>query len=348
MQTKIETIKPNTKNLTLLLALATILSMATSAHAQLIHYYQVVDLGNLGMDQSVAYEVNAFRQVACTAEASVPHLEQAFAFDPQQGVQVLQPLFGAICRARGINIQGDVAGSSQTPEGRFHAVMWPAGSYYPIDIMPDILSSQARDINESQQIAGEMEVDNDLVHAFLWEQGQVMDLGTLGGRHSGGMALNEHRMVVGRSELPSGEWHAFLWDGQMNDLGVLPSFPDTSGAMDINDNDEIVGYSSGINGTRAVLWQSGNIQNLGTLANNRSQAHGINNHGHIVGESTFATHNSSMHAVLWTQAGVIDLNNHVHPETGWELDAAYDINDEGVIVGKGTRFGKTRAFMLIP
>src|SRR5262245_31925469 len=50
----------------------------------------------------------------------------------------------------------------------------------------------------------------------------VVDLGTLGGDASTGMALNDLGHVVGDSTTAAGQTHAFLWrNGHMIDLGTL-------------------------------------------------------------------------------------------------------------------------------
>ena len=59
------------------------------------------------------------------------------------------------------------------------------------------------------------------VHAFLWDGTRMLDLGTLGGSSSQGVAINASGQVTGFAD---GRWggHAFLWDGTtMVDLGTL-------------------------------------------------------------------------------------------------------------------------------
>src|SRR5262249_38411128 len=66
-----------------------------------------------------------------------------------------------------------------------------------------------------------------------------------------------------------------------------------------------------------------------------SGASGINNKGQIVGGS-IATNGFFTSAVLWENGKIFDLNTLIGPYNGWFLSAAYDINDEGEIVGFGT------------
>jgi probable HAF family extracellular repeat protein len=62
-------------------------------------------------------------------------------------------------------------------------------------------------------------------HAFLWDGTTMVDLGTLGGSESQGVALNASGQVTGAAETAEGVEHAFLWDGTtMLDLGTLSEF----------------------------------------------------------------------------------------------------------------------------
>src|SRR3982751_4757094 len=72
-------------------------------------------------------------------------------------------------------------------------------------------------INNAGQVTGN---DGWLdVHAFLYSNGQMTDLGTLGGSgSSGGYGINDAGQVVGGSDTSTDARHAFLYtDGQMTD-----------------------------------------------------------------------------------------------------------------------------------
>jgi probable HAF family extracellular repeat protein len=47
-------------------------------------------------------------------------------------------------------------------------------------------------------------------HAALFRNGQVIDLGTLGGLYSEATAINKSGLIVGNSQIASGYVHAFL------------------------------------------------------------------------------------------------------------------------------------------
>ena len=98
--------------------------------------------------------------------------------------------------------------------------------------------SEANVINERGWISGSSQTgDLDPVtgglaqHAVLWKDGEIIDLGTLGGNESGGYYINNEGQVVGASAInttfdPSSQFgattHPFLWEnGVMLDLGTL-------------------------------------------------------------------------------------------------------------------------------
>jgi probable HAF family extracellular repeat protein len=130
-------------------------------------------------------------------------------------------------------------------------------------------------------------------HAFLSSNGQIRDLGTLGGRYSAGYALNNAEQVTGLSETSTGAQHAFLYrNGQMTDLGTLGGGSDSSG-FGLNNAGQVVGSSIVPSPSPTVV-----------LA----------------------------HAFLYSNGQLRDLNDFVDPRLGITLSLATAINDQGQIL----------------
>ena len=116
----------------------------------------------------------------------------------------------------------------------------------------------------------------------------------------------------------------------------------------MNDFGDVVGSSASPEGfLHAFVWTGGTMQDLGTLGGSSSSAYGINSSGDIVGCSYIPEAQNS-HAFLWKGGGLLDLNSLIPKDSGWELNEAYAINENGQIVGDGTYRGQTRAFRLDP
>src|SRR5262249_467251 len=127
-------------------------------------------------------------------------------------------------------------------------------------------------------------------------------LGTLGDSylHSVADAINNTTgQVVGSSEVDATSLrHPFLWtaggtDGvpsnpQMKDLGTLVGPSGSGYATDLNDSDQVVGWSDSVdaNGNparHAFLWQNGSMTDL-QITKGISDYLAINNSGVVVGD----------------------------------------------------------------
>ena len=112
-------------------------------------------------------------------------------------------------------------------------------------------SSVAYAINDSGQVAGLSKTIDGEYHAAIWINGQIMDIGSLGG-FTKAWGINNAGQVVGYSWIVN-SYHAFIYsDGEMIDLNTLlpPESPwdCLECAYDINNKRQIVGYGRRIDG----------------------------------------------------------------------------------------------------
>jgi probable HAF family extracellular repeat protein len=136
-------------------------------------------------------------------------------------------------------------------------------------------------------------------HALLWQNGNVVNLGSLGGvGWNTPMAINSRGDIVGFSDLTGdtstgqlvANFHAFIWtkqSGKMVDLGTLAG-DNVSEALDVNDQDQVVGVS--FPSAHAFIWQNGKMQDLNSFIPSDSPlvlitASGINDSGVITGQA---------------------------------------------------------------
>jgi probable HAF family extracellular repeat protein len=117
-------------------------------------------------------------------------------------------------------------------------------------------------------------------------------------------------------------------------LQPLPGYK-TSGAMAVNNRNEVVGYSDNSSDRRPTYWGPGNNyvpQDIGSFGGNFGYAAGINDGGYVVGISAIRT---TTEAFLWDPT--TGLLRHLYPDNWGE---ARGINIHGLAAGV---FGNTRA-----
>lgn len=304
-----------------------LLSSQTSALAEA----QMVDLGTLGGNQSVASDINNNNQIVGSSENES---EDWHAFLLENGTMTdLTP--GYPSQALAINQDGQIVGYSEAT-GYQHATLWDHGTEIDLGTLGGY-GSIARDINDQGQVVGESVTEDGEWHAFLWSDGNMIDLGTLGGIYSYARSINNRGEIVGISAHAQGKSRPFLWkNGIMTDLGTLggefgsaesinssgrivggsanelgQSQPtlwfqaqtyslnfgyETISPSQISNSGKIVGYYNTY-GIRAFLWSDGSFVDLGTLGGDRSVALGVNDDGYVVGESL--TEADYAHAFLW-------------------------------------------------
>jgi probable HAF family extracellular repeat protein len=197
------------------------------------------------------------------------------------------------------------------------------------------------DINNRGQVTGGAYVPinhalyGEAWHTFLYSPGGgTVDLGTLGGLNSYGVAVNNAGVVAGNSEYDNTDQrHAFIYsDGTMRDLGTLGGA--YSEVTALNDNGVAVGYSYRANDNvqRAVMYVDGQVIQIGgSAAWANSAAFGINNAGKVVGATE--EFGGGLFPFLYSGGVMQNLSTMVEP--GWDLSQAFAINDRDQILAVG-------------
>jgi probable HAF family extracellular repeat protein len=247
-----------------------------------------------------------------------------------------------------------------------HAFQWRDGVLSDLGALPSGVDAAALWINDRGLVMGF--ANNGLIDplsgtpeqdAVVWKDGQIENLGTLGGNFSYANAVNDDDEVVGFaytaipdpfSYLGLGtQAHAFRWyRGHMQDLGTLGG-PDSWAAF-VNERGQVVGWSytdstpnatTGVPTQHPFLWENGVMRDLstlgGTLAVVASLDGGgggaINNRGQVVGTS-YLKGDQTFHPFLWDRGVLTDLGT-----LGGDNGEAYWINDAGQIVGRADTSG---------
>lgn len=170
-------------------------------------------------------------------------------------------------------------------------------------------------------------------------------------------AINAHNTFVVEYAAPQ-DRRMFVQYANNTRRFVESSFTNID-ATDINDAGMVVGRQGNAPafedaGYSAFRWDSNTltIETIDTFDDAiGSVANAINNHGWIVGTAYFTNPNNPnaeiLRPFLWTEAdGLIDLQALVGPGSGWQLFTATDINDSGVIVGRGILNGQAAVYRL--
>jgi probable HAF family extracellular repeat protein len=287
----------------------------------------MIDLGTLGGQSSVAFDINDHGQIVGQSQSfsPVPGPQQRWAvvWANIGGTWVTENLgtvTGMCCAsARGINngTNGDPA-----------AVIVVGSSIVPTEP------------NEPLEF-----------HAAMWTKSgtgwTVQELGTLPGDTGSGAAdVNDHGEIVGSSGNASGVNSGFLWTAATG-MVRLSSLGGNTQASAISNSGDIAGSSTDASGNQhAVRWRAATgrqLEDLGSLGGCCSFAEGINNLGDIVGTSNFGRRplagNQHAFLVASTSTGMTDLG----AISGSSV--ARDLNDFGVVVGGGRTRNSNHALL---
>ncbi len=283
-----------------------------------------VDLGGLpGGSYSSARVINAKGQIMGLASDPV-----TFAYQQVMWIGGAISVRSQCCGAglgvpRALNKKREAAGYADEGYEDGHWYWNTSGLPIRLPGLPGgIDRGSAYDINDAGRIVG-YSVDTHLRrHAVIWNRTRfVLDLGNeLGATNSSATGINHAGDIVGDAD-----GAVFLRrNGSVTTLG--PGF-----ALDINDAGLIAGYAPGL---VPVVWRDGVRETLPGLYGRIAYGHtltGLNNAGDLVGFTFQQSGPLYATAVLWRNGQAIDLGRY----PGGTISAAYDINDNGQIVGEG-------------
>ncbi|MBN2137438.1 MAG: right-handed parallel beta-helix repeat-containing protein [Sedimentisphaerales bacterium] len=334
--------------------------------------YDIIDLGTLGGERSLAFSINNYRQIVGWAlNADGKTRATLFDYANPANNRDLGTLGGNRSEARSINIHGDSVGKALIDEtSYFHATLFdPANPAYNQNLENNTNdTSEAWSINDLGQIVGSARLPNWDWKATLFDPanpaGNIDLSGSLenpyGSDNSCALSINNSGQIVGYAHTGTTSVHnrAVFFDptGAGANVIMTPEAEDGGQAWSINDAGQIVGASWKTGG--AALFnpaEPGNNFSLGALPEaHGSAAYAINNRGQIVGAVTFVDEYSDYYdnAAIFDPAGTANnknLNELIDDPDGWVLSIAYGINDAGWIVGQGINHdGLRHAFLLIP
>ena len=169
------------------------------------------------------------------------------------------------------------------------------------------------------------------------------------------IAINNNNQVIGSSGYAS----AFIWS---KDIGIqpvrgvnrYPYYPSGYvGVSDINNLGQVVGWAgSPSSGTGGFINTNGSLVSIGVIPGydlglGGTSALGINDKGQVVG-SQGSSSNMLRLAILYEEGKLYDLNNLIQDNSGWILETALDISNQGEILGRGLFNGQPQTFLATP
>ena len=272
-----------------------------------------------------------------------------------------------------VNNQGMIAGQAYVADEYVHAVVWTTNSGPESYVVHDLGTlgeefdfSEANGVSEpdangnvwvvgDSQFAG----DPDVWHAVLWQvdsqgnlptdsDGNVLPPTDLGPGWAFDVKVIGNSVFVAGSSIGQPTGQAVIWEADLDGNVVEHIHPGTTSfvayeANALNNDGDAVGY-----GSNFVLEQyygflydnaDGSITDLGSLGNRGSRAYGINDSDVVVGHYENAERpyllQYKSYAFVWEDGTMHNLLDLVSDRNFLWLKHAYDVNNNGEIVGIG-------------
>ncbi|MGA8762620.1 MAG: hypothetical protein WB562_06995 [Candidatus Sulfotelmatobacter sp.] len=223
-----------------------------------------------------------------------------------------------------INSTGDAVGSASTADAsRRVAFLFHRGK---VVLLPGE-QSQANCINEAGVIAGQAKLPgHKAVSPVLWRDGSLVDLKLCCAGTS--RRINAQMLVAGDTYDLEGHYHAFLWDAARGPRLIQVPGEEYSSALALNDRGVAVVR---VTPSGLFLYSESAIE---PIIIPKGEPRSSSQEGAIVG--SFGPHPEAQRAFLWDHAhGMQDLNALIPANSGWTLEVASAIDNQGEIVGWG-------------
>lgn len=334
---------------TLLFCIVLIISVTISTYADVL--YDIIDLGVIAGDtRSGANAINDNGQIVGWSINSSGKI-RAVLFDStgNSNNTDLGTLGGDRSYAYDINNYGDIVGYAEDNSDLNKATYFDisgGGSNHNLDPL-NPYESYARSVNNNLEIVGAVGVDEGgypTGRAAYFDGSVAHDLGASWGVQSYAYCINDNSEIVGSVALNLIASDALYFDPALGwDYAIISE----GVPLSINNNGQMVGHSAFEAIPSATLFNPGGDNII--IGDYDSYAYSINDNSKIVGSGWFA--GLGERAILFDPTGNknnIILNNVIDPACGWTLLKAYDINNNGWIVGDGEINGEDHAYLLMP
>jgi hypothetical protein len=209
-------------------------------------------------------------------------------------------------------------------------------------------------VNETVEVVGWNIVDSEIIpggirfitRGYRWADGAVEPLASLpGAEYCWAEDLNDDGLIVGRAQLPDRTFAGCLLVPGQDAQAIPLSGGRAVSANAINRFGLVVGGAVRDDGQSSPF-----THDLATgqsrfidIPDGAGSAVAVNDSGILVGQFQ-QTGAPSRPFVSWPGQTAIDLNTLLPAGSDWVLEFVYDINNAGVIVGKGRHAGRVRAF----
>ncbi|MBS1703600.1 MAG: PEP-CTERM sorting domain-containing protein [Armatimonadetes bacterium] len=318
--------------------------------------YEVVNIGNLsGADFGHASAINNSNVIV--GWSSTGGVKDGFQWSEQYGMIDMNMWGFDSCVMNDINDNGRMVGSftkDGVTKGYIHVMPFPGFNYiYYNEPVGNDTDSQTFGLNNFEHMVGNTGISPTDRRAAGW----TINFGgfTVPGygpqEASQLYCINDADTMGGYAKV-NGTQRATLFFNDQTLLDLHGALPGANASTVSNLNDQ--GWATGIyHNANNVTWSflynpELGVQTFENLVGWDSMSfHEVSGNGVVVGTG-FGGRNGDR-ATRWTQeTGLLDLNSLISANTGWVLQDATDVNENGYIIGTGTYNGVQSNFLLRP